>query len=254
MKEPLVSIIMPAYNAEKYIKFAIESVLAQNYMNWELLICDDASKDATKKIVNDYKNFDNRIKLISLEKNSGAAIARNQAIEKAVGDFIAFLDSDDVWFKEKLKKQVSFMIENNYDFSCTFYNKISSEGFELNSKIAYKSTGTYDDLLLNCPGNSTVIYNSKLLGKYYISDIRKRNDYLMWLQIIKSSKRIYCLEEILSSHRIIENSLSKKKSSLIKYHWYIYRKEENLSFFKSVKILSYWLFKGVDSKVRGRFK
>lgn len=249
MAEPLVSIIMPAYNAEKYIEEAIESILNQTYSNWELLICDDCSSDRTRAIVKEYKDNNKRIKLFELKENSGAAKARNTSIEQAKGEYISFLDSDDVWFETKLSDQINFMTKNNYLFSCTYYNKIDGNSKSLAKVIRYKNEADFEELLKNCPGNSTVVYNSKVLGKFYISSIRKRNDYLMWFQVIDKSKKIYCLDRTLSSHRVIENSLSNNKKDLIKYHWRIYRKELNLGVFKSSYYCMYWIYKGLKIKI-----
>lgn len=250
MAEPLVSIIMPAYNAEKYIEEAIESVLNQTYSNWELLICDDCSNDRTREIIKECKDNDKRIKLFELKENSGAAKARNTSIEQAEGTYIAFLDSDDVWFETKLSEQIGFMIENNYLFTCTYYNKIDGSSKSLDKVIRYKNEADFGELLKNCPGNSTVIYNSRNLGKFYISNIKKRNDYLMWFQVIEKSNKINCLDKMLSSHRIIENSLSNNKKDLIKYHWIIYRKELDLSLIKSFNICLYWIIKGIINKLK----
>ncbi|MFW7410996.1 glycosyltransferase family 2 protein [Vagococcus fluvialis] len=250
MNEPLVSIIMPAYNAGKFIKEAINSVQKQNYNNWELLVCDDCSTDNTVRIVESIKKLDSRIKLLKLEENSGAAIARNTSIEKAKGVYIAFLDSDDLWNTTKLRKQIEFMMKNDVYFTCTYYKKINSVGSDLNTIVKYKERVTYNGLLLNCPGNSTVIYNSEVLGKFYISDLKKRNDYLMWIQVIKASEFLNCYPEVLSSHRLISGSLSNKKSKLIKYHWHIYRRVEKISVFKSVLLLNFWVFKGIFNKFK----
>lgn len=124
----LVSIIMPSYNAALFIKDAIDSVLAQSYTNWELLITDDNSKDNSTQIIEEYAKKDSRIKLYALNKNVGAAEARNNSIKNAKGRFIAFLDSDDVWESNKLDKQLSFMIENGYAFTMTNYRIMSEKG------------------------------------------------------------------------------------------------------------------------------
>lgn len=245
MCEPLVSIIMPAYNAEKYIKQAIVSVQKQRYENWELLICDDCSKDSTIDIVNEQIELDSRIKLFVLEKNSGAAVARNTSIKHATGNFIAFLDSDDTWEKEKLEIQIKFMEENDCVFSCTYYNKIDSTGAKLNKTVKYKKEADFNYLLKSCPGNSTVIYNTKELGKFYISNIKKRNDYLMWFSVIRKANILKCVPIVLSSHRINDQGLSNDKKSLVKYHWYIYRNELELSFVKSGYLCVYWIVTGL---------
>src|SRR5699024_344342 len=128
----LVSIIMPAYNSGNYIEEAIDSVLKQTYENWELLIVDDKSTDNTLNLIKKYSLKDSRIKYTSLNRNSGPAIVRNKAIDMASGDYIAFLDSDDLWFERKLEKQITFIYENNYNFTCTSYTKIDKTGQSLN--------------------------------------------------------------------------------------------------------------------------
>lgn len=239
--EDLVSIIMPAYNCSDYIRETLESVLAQTYKNWELIIVDDCSTDNTAEIIKEYQERDTRIKYYKLSKNSGAAIARNKAIDVSKGKYMAFLDSDDIWFSEKLIKQIKFMKENKYDFTCTSYTKIDDKGNDLNRTIKAHSKLDYYGLLKNCPGNSTVIYNANKLGKFKIPDIRKRNDYVMWLSVIKKAGMLYGLEEALASHRIRKGSLSEKKVNLVRYHWKVYREIEKLSLIKSCFLIMYWI-------------
>lgn len=248
--EKLVSIIMPAYNCEDYILKSIESVINQIYKNWELIIIDDCSEDGTSKVVKKLQENENRIKYRKLKTNSGAAAARNEGVKLAKGEFIAFLDSDDLWKFNKLTKQVKFMEENNINFSCTSYDKIDQNG-KTDKKIVHSVLRrTYKDLLKNNCGNSTVMYNCEKLGKTYVPDIRKRNDYLMWLQILKKEKYLYGINEVLSSHRIRENSLSKNKLSLIKYHWEIYRRIEKIPYFYSIYLLVYWSGKTLINKIK----
>lgn len=241
---------MPAYNCEKYIGEAIESVLNQTYSNWELIIVDDFSVDNTKHIINRYTKEDIRVKSIFQQNNQGAASARNKGIENSEGSYIAFLDSDDVWFEKKLEKQVNFMEKNNYLFSCTYYNKINSESDFTGEVIKYPQEADYNMLLKYCPGNSTVIYNCEKTGKIFIPNIKKRNDYLMWLKVIKRTSTINCLRETLSSHRIHDQSLSSNKQSLINYHWEIYRHYENLSFIRSLWLLVFWVSKSLFRKTK----
>ena len=174
--EPLVSVITPLYNSEKYISKTIESVINQKYNNWELIIINDCSKDKGPEIVKKYQNQDERIKLINLEKNSGAAVARNIGIENAQGDFIAFIDSDDIWERNKLKEQINFMLDNDYNFSFTDYIQIDEKGKELRTIKAPKILTYNKQLLYNHIGTSTVIYNQKNLGKIYMPNLRKRQD------------------------------------------------------------------------------
>ena len=169
MKEDLVSIIMPSYNTGKFIKETINSVLNQTYNNWELIIVDDCSTDDTEEIVNAIK--DNRIKFLKNSTNSGAAISRNKAIKEAKGKWIAFLDSDDLWKKEKLEKQIRFMEENHYDFSYTNYTEIDEEGNEKGIKITGPKKITKTGIYNYCwPGCLTVMYNAEKIGLIQIED------------------------------------------------------------------------------------
>ena len=240
-KEELVSIIMPAYNCGDFIGTTLDSVINQSYKNWEVIVVDDCSTDNTADVVQEYIKKDNRIKYHKLEKNSGAAVARNKAVDLASGKYMAFLDSDDVWFPEKLTKQIGFMEENDYGFTCTSYTKIDEQGEYLNRTIIAQPRRDYDGVLKTCPGNSTVIYNAEKLGKFKIPDIKKRNDYVMWLQVIKKEKYLYGIEEPLGSHRIRTEGISSNKKSLVGYHWKVYREIEKLSLLKSSYLIVYWV-------------
>ena len=227
--EKLVSIIMPAYNCEKYIGKAIESVLGQTYLNWELVIVDDCSTDFTAEVITDYIRKEQRIKYYRLDKNSGAAVARNKAIEMSNGIYLAFLDSDDIWEINKLKKQIRLMQEKSATFSCTDYGKIDEKDNKSKIVIRCKKEYRYKDILRCCPGNSTVIYDASKLGKFYIPNIRRRNDFVMWLQVIKEAEIAYGYSEVLSFHRVREGSISYNKKQLLRYQWSVYRDIERLS-------------------------
>ncbi|OMD98728.1 glycosyl transferase [Paenibacillus odorifer] len=239
--EQLVSIIIPAYNCSDFIGATLDSVISQTYKNWEVIIIDDCSTDNTEEIVSTYISNDSRIKYFKLEVNSGAAVARNKAVDIAEGKYMAFIDSDDVWFSDKLSKQINFMEHNRYNFTCTSYTKIDDKGNYLGRTIIAQNRRNYDGLLKTSPGNSTVIYDAEKLGKFKIPDIKKRNDYVMWLQVIKKEKYLYGMEEPLSSHRIREGTLSSKKTTLVKYHWRVYREIEKLSILKSCYLILYWI-------------
>ncbi|MFI3252356.1 MAG: glycosyltransferase family 2 protein [bacterium] len=241
--EGLVSIIMPVYNCEDYILETINSILNQSYTNWELIIINDHSTDNTEQIIKQINN--DKIQYYKLEQNSGTAIARNKAISLSKGKFIAFLDADDLWLEDKLMKQISFMIKNDYHFTSTLYQRMDENGEKLNWISKHFKVRDYNLLLKRCPGNSTVIYNQEVLGKTYIENIKKRNDYVMWLKIIKKSRNIYELNEVLSFYRIRNDSLSNNKSKLIKYQWQAYRQIEKLSFLKSLYILAIHIFRGI---------
>lgn len=250
----LVSIIMPLYNGQDFLLDTIKSVQIQTYKNWELIIVDDKSTDNSVAIVIEEKAKDSRIRLYEQKVNQGAAIARNRAIKESNGSYLAFLDSDDIWKANKLSSQLGYMVSNGISFSCTYYGKINTVGDNIGLLIRAPRIMDYNKLLLHSPGNSTVIYNVEKLGKTYIPNIRKRNDYLMWLKVIKKAKTISCLEEELSFHRLRENSLSFNKSTLLKYHWKIYRDYEGLSYTRSIYILSIFIINSIKTKVELEFK
>ncbi len=241
-KNDLISIIMPTYNCSKFIGKSIESVLNQTYPKWELIIVDDHSDDDTPIIAKEFQNKDERIKYFRLEKNSGAACARTKAMEEARGNYMAFLDSDDLWAKTKLEKQICFMKKNNINISCTSYEKIDENGKLLNKAVKAIPKVGYDRLLLDCPvGNSTVMYNAEKLGKFSVPNIRKRNDDALWLQMLKKEPYIYGYPKVLVRYRIRKNSISENKLSLIKYHWQLYRDIEHLSVIRSIFHICFWV-------------
>lgn len=241
MKEGLVSVIMPTYNCAKFIGETIKSIQAQTYSNWELIIVDDCSTDNTKEVVENYVKLDKRIKYNSLEKNSGAAVARTSAMKIADGEYMAFCDSDDIWLDVKIEKQLKFMKKNNYAFTCTAYEQIDENSNSLGKVIKPKEKCNYNRLLLDCPvGNSTVMYNVKKMGKFEVPNIRKRNDDALWLQMLKKEQYIYGMNDILMKYRIRSNSISSNKFKVIKYHWILYRDIEHLSVLKSLFHIGYW--------------
>ena len=241
MNEKLVSIITPTYNCATFIAETIESVLAQTYQNWEMIIVDDCSKDDTKTIVESYSQKDPRIRYYLLKQNSGAAVARTKAMELANGSYMAFLDSDDLWMPDKLIRQIEWMEENNYAFSCTSYEQIDESGMSLGKTIKTINKTDYNRLLLDCPvGNSSVIYNVERMGKFEVPNIRKRNDDALWLQMLKKEKYIWGLNEVMMQYRIRKNSISSNKLNVIKYHWILYRDIEHLSLLRSAFHIIYW--------------
>ena len=241
MEKGLISVIMPTYNCANFIGETIESVQAQTYQQWEMIIVDDRSTDNTKEIVEEYVKADDRIKYTCLEENSGAAVARTTAMELANGEYMAFLDSDDIWSEDKLEKQLSFMKEQDIAFSCTAYEQIDEKGEPLNRIIRTVPKADYNRILLDCPvGNSTVMYNVEKMGKFEVPNIRKRNDDALWLQMLKKEKYIYGMEPVLMRYRIRQNSISSNKLKVIKYHWILYRDIEHLSVARSVFHIAYW--------------
>jgi glycosyltransferase involved in cell wall biosynthesis len=238
----LISIIMPNYNTDNYIEEAIISVLHQTYDNWELLIIDDNSTDRSICIINSYAKQDYRIKVIQLNKKHDVYCIRNIGIKLAKGDFIAFLDSDDIWLNNKLEKSVLFALSNNYDFIYTSYKRYNDKLEPiLYDYIVPLKVSFYDILYTNPISTPTVLINISKIGKYYQPNIYKREDYGLWLNILKNIKYAYGLNESLTIYRIRKNSLSRNKIQVIKYQFYVYKFFLNMNIISSIYYLLYWI-------------
>jgi len=241
---PLVSIITPSYNASEYIEETIESVLNQTYQNWELIIIDDYSDDNSRDIIEKYIEKNKRIKTIYNEKNMGAAQSRNRGIELSTGKYIAFLDSDDLWLPNKLKKQIKLMQEENILLSYTSYYTINEYSETINIFTATKKVTYLDMLKTSTIGTSTTIYNTDRLGKVYFENMG-HEDYVMKLQILKQISFAQGLVEPLAKYRIHSQSLSSNKLHAALWQWYIYRKIEQLSLLKSVYYFLHYAYNGI---------
>ena len=252
----LVSIIMPSYNTGKYIAESINSVIAQTYTNWELIIVDDASTDNTDEIMNRVilsgaKDPDPRIHYLKNAQNSGAAVSRNRALREAHGKWIAFLDSDDLWTPDKLEKQIAFMEKNRYAFSYTRYTIVDelgkSKGIHVGGPKHITKTGMFNYCW---PGCLTVMYNREVVGDIQIADIKKNNDYAMWLKACRKAD-CYLLPENLANYRVRSGSISRHSHfALIKWHYKLYREAECLNPVISLWITARNLFFGVWKKFR----
>lgn len=231
----LVSIVTPNYNCGKYIAETIESVRNQTYTNWEMLIVDDCSTDNSVAIAQSYAQKDSRIHVLIQSKNSGAALARNRALDEARGEYIAFLDSDDLWLPEKLEKQVSFMRANNCDFCFTEYEHIDEDGNSLNIVAKVIKHLTYTKMLLHCwPGCLTVMYNQEITGKITIPDIKKNNDHALFLRVLTCCSNACGIPELLAKYRIRKGSISRKKFEIIQYYIKTLHEFEKLPYFFSL--------------------
>ena len=224
--KPTVSIITPVYNSEVFIKETINSVINQTYKEWELLLIDDGSTDESVTIINQYVNDKSNIKLIKNKKNQGAAISRNKGIIEAQGDYIAFLDADDLWKPEKIEKQLKHMKIHQCEVCFSSYELIDEQGNELNKTVKALPVLSYDKLMKsNYIGNLTGVYNAKILGKITCPNLRKRQDWLMWLNALKvSGKPAYGIKESLAFYRIRKDSMSSNKFNLLKYNYQVYKK------------------------------
>lgn len=250
--EELVSIIVPVYNAEKFLRDTIKTVQEQTYKNWELLLVNDCSTDNSVNIIQEYSKEDKRIKLINLENNSGAAIARNTGIENANGKYVAFLDSDDLWHKEKLKKQINFMKENKYEFTFTGYEFADEEGNKLGKIVNVPQSINYKQALKNTTiFTSTVILDVQKLGKELIKmpNVRRGQDTATWWKILKTGITAYGLNENLSIYRRSANTLSSNKIKALKRTWNLYRNVEHLNLFYSLYNFCWYCFNAVRRRV-----
>jgi glycosyltransferase involved in cell wall biosynthesis len=242
---PTVSIITPLHNAEKFIADTISSVIAQTYQDWELIIVDDVSDDESVTLVESAVEKDSRITLIRLSKNSGAALARNTAIKVANGRYIAFLDSDDLWLPQKLETQLAFMRENGYAFTFTAYERIDEEGKSLGSvgvpeKVSYRQM-----LKTSVIGCLTAMYDTAYFGKVYMPLIRKRQDYGLWLKLLKQTEFAYGIQQPLGLYRIRRDSISSNKLNTSTYNWRLYRDIEKLPFLASCYYFSHYAVRGL---------
>lgn len=229
----LVSIITPSFNSHLFIEETIESIINQTYKNWELLITDDCSSDDSIKIIEKYTKKDSRIKLFKLDKNSGAGVCRNKSIEMAQGKYIAFCDSDDVWMPHKLEKQLKFMNEKKCALSYSSYMLMNEAGKEQGivvcmRKIDFASMKRDDGI-----GCLTAIYDTEKVGKMYMSSIRKRQDWGLWLEILAKCKIAYGIKEPLAYYRLRSGSISNNKYALIKHNINVYRSILKFSLLKS---------------------
>lgn len=234
-QEKLVSIITPCYNGERYVSQTIESVLAQTYTKWEMLIVDDGSKDNSARIIKDYCKKDSRIKLIQ-QPNGGSANARNHGIREAKGQYIALLDSDDLWEKNFLDEQIKFMQEKNAACVYSSYKRIDENSVECLCPLKCKKSVTYKDMLIrNYIGCLTGLYDCSKSGKIFLHEELKsiRDDYAYWLDVVKASGIAYGNQKELARYRVLKNSTTGKKKKLIKAQFNFYRNYLKLNFFVS---------------------
>ena len=241
----LVSIIMAAYNAEKTIELAIESVLNQTYSNFELLVINDCSKDGTAKLVEDFSAKDNRVRLISNEKNSGVSFTRKHGLEEANGSWIAILDSDDAWAPEKLEKQIELQNRTNADLLFTGSAFMDSEGRPIDWYLHAPAEATYRQLLKqNVLSNSSALVRKELYAKHYAVGDGMHEDFAIWLSILKDGKKAYGVDEPLLIYQIAKSSKSGNKIKAAKMNWNTYR-YVGLNVVEAAYYEAWYMFKNV---------
>ena len=239
LKKPLISIITPVHNMSNFLEETIRSVFAQTYTNWEWYIIDDASTDNTTELIKKYQKKDKRIKPIFAKKRSGGAgPARNLGVKNALGKFIAFLDGDDLWYPEKLERQIQFMLANNYLFTYTAYEQIAQDSKPTGRIFRFKKKKVdFHDIARSCSmGCSTVILRFPE-QKIYIENIPQKlflcQDLIYWLSILKEIPNAYYLDEVLMKHRLHDSALSRNKFKQLKAQWRVYREFLNLDLLHS---------------------
>lgn len=246
-ESPLVSIVTPVYNSAKFLSATLESVGKQTFKDYEHLIVDDGSTDESFSILERYASSDPRVRIVRLKGNCGPAKARNAAIELARGRYIAFIDSDDIWFPQKLDLQLAFMAEKQAPLSFTSYFKMTEDGVDTGGIVTAMNVVRYQDLLKsNFIGCSTAIYDSQLVGKMFMPDILKRQDYGLWLKIAKAGHVAYGMTTPMVRYRLREKSVSSNKFVAAKYHWKVLREVEKLGIIKSAYYFVQYAYYGIS--------
>jgi glycosyltransferase involved in cell wall biosynthesis len=241
----LFSIVMPAFNSGRTIIASIESVLAQTHRNFELIIINDCSNDATTDILNSYY-FDNRIKVIHNDINMGVAASRNKGIISAKGDYICFLDSDDIWYANKLERQLLFF-KKGYRVICSNYDVIDEDSRLIGQRNCPEII-TYKDMLRsNFIGNLTGCYSTSYFGKVFQEKIG-HEDYVMWLQLLQQCESAYCIQDRLAAYRLSKKSVSSNKLKVIKWQWYIYRRVLGIDFLLSSYYFVNYIFHAIKKR------
>jgi len=249
----LVSIITPSYNSKKFIKETIDSVLAQTYQDWEMIIVDDKSQDNSVEYIKDLIKDNHRIKLIELRENVGAAMARNKALEVVRGKYIAFLDSDDIWLPKKLEIQIKFMQEKECPISFTAYQIIDENSYETNHII-----NTVESLNLKQYLKNTIIgFSTSMINRELIKDeikflnIRIRQDTNLWITLLKQDYKAYGINEVLVKYRVHSNSISANKVKAAKGVWNLYFNIHKFGLIKSIYYFSFYAFNAVKKRIKG---
>lgn len=235
MEKNVVSIITPVYNAERFIKETIDSVLGQKYTLFELLLVDDHSTDNSLTMISEYAKRDERIKVLQTPKNSGAAVARNMGLEHAKGQYVAFLDSDDKWKDIKLEKQITSMKNNRHSFTYTNFEMISEANEVMKDSVPLPQKLSYHALLKNTAiACSTVVIDRFVHGDFKMPEVRKGQDTATWLMLLREGATAHLVDDVLGSYRIVKGSISSNKVEALKRTWNTYRHLEKLPLHKAL--------------------
>ena len=245
-RTPLISVIMPAYNSAKYIEQSIKSVQGQSYENWELLVIDDASSDETTVIIKDLAKEDCRIKLHVNDSNQGTAWCRNYAAQISQGEFVAYLDSDDIWYADKLGRQLSVLAKSDVDLVYCSYGYIDEAGVRSPKIFRVPEQVTLKQMLKqNVIGCSTVMVKKAVAAQYRFSSQYYLEDFVLWLSMLKDKKQLYGLTDALVDYRIRKNSRSNNKLLCAKHRWTVFREFLKFSRLKSMYYMVQYATAGI---------
>jgi teichuronic acid biosynthesis glycosyltransferase TuaG len=240
-----VSIITPVFNASEYIETTANSVLVQSHKNWEWIIIDDRSTDDSLKILHELAEKDKRIRIFHNTGRKGASNCRNVGIAAASGHYLTFIDSDDIWDSEFIKKSIIRLNETNSGFVFSSYERWNEDFTVRFSDFVVPTRVDYTSLLYTCPISClTAFIDISRYGKLYMPDLPKRQDYGLWLEYLKVIPFAIGIQEPLAKYRLRKNSLSAKKLSVIKYQFNIYHKHQKLGLLRSLFFLSTWAYYG----------
>lgn len=250
MELGLVSIITPVYNSERFLSETIKSVKKQNYKNWEMLIINDCSNDGSENIVKKYAKEDKRIKYIKLKKRSGVVNARNIGLEKAKGQYIAFLDSDDVWKENKLSRHIEVMEDKGCAFTFSSYDTIDENGKNRERTVYVPDKITYEGYLKNTIiGCLTVMVDKAIVGDFKMVDAQIE-DFATWLQILKKIDYACGIKEVLAQYRIVKGASSYNKVKAARGAWKVYRNVEKFNPIIASKYFSFYFVNTIKKRVK----
>lgn len=251
--DELISIIVPVYNVEKYIAETIDSVLAQTYPHWELLLVEDCSSDGTVNTIVCYleKKSDSRIRLIRQPSNQGAARARNRGLEEARGRYIAYLDADDLWMPDKLGKELAFLREKSAAFVFTGYEFADEEGVGTGKIVRVPETLSYRQALSNTTiFTTTVMFDTDKIPRELLKMPEiKSEDTALWFKVLREGYLAYGLDENLVKYRRAGRTLSSNKLEAVRRIWNLYRKTEGLSVVRSAWHFCFWAVRAVWRRI-----
>ena len=249
-QQPLVSVIMPCYNMERFIADTINSVIHQTFANWELLITDDASTDKTVALVQSLAENDSRIHLKVNAEHAGIAPSRNRCIQEAQGRFLAFLDADDLWHPNKLQRQLQFMLEHKVGFCYSSYDLIDESGKPQGKTIKAAGDLNYKAYLHNTIiGCSTVMLDMDQVGTVVVPDFRTSEDTATWLNILRQGFKAYAIDDPLTSYRIRSHSASSNKIKAAADLWRVYRRQERLPLPKALYSFGCYVFNAIKKRI-----